>query len=379
MMCACEEDFARRFLSHQLEYGAELKTRRTVPVTIGFQKNVCNACRGIPEEAHPKAEIYGMSSKVLRYYWREIFFETTQRFGDWADDQGYTDSDYDIARQENPSVYSRIEKKAIREIKDLHKHSPKYTYQEKSQKQVLEENNVEVVKLEGAHVKTTERGVGILNGTEVFSPEEYVARYYEQQGYDVLFSESVPFHVVFGIFMWLLIQDRKDPLVRIVGFGDRNAFDEGREGKEIWTHLPQDFGTPGYAARRSAAIDDHFALISSNKDDPLWVFDYWVEPSEGFRQYLWAHRAEDIHRARTIVSLLPVDDILRILRHLITDYWRRYLGWPDLIVHNQDGFFFVEVKSSRDRLREDQKNWIYENSSELHLPFKLVKIHNKAG
>lgn len=374
-MCVCEEELACRFLPHQLEYATELETRQTVPVTIGFQKNICNACRGLPEKVHPKAEIYGMSSKVLRYYWREIFFETTRRFGDWADSQGYTD--YHVARQENPDVYSRIKKKMIKEIKELHQRSPKYAYREKSQKQVLEENNVEVVRLEGTHVKRAERGVGILDGTEICSPEEFVARYYGQQGYDVLFTESIPFHVIFGIFMWLLIQDPKDLFVRIVGFGDRNAFDEGREGKQIWTHLPEDFGTPGYAVRRSAAIDDHFALITSN-DDLLGLFDYWIEPSEGLRQYLWAHRTEDVDRARRIVSLLPMDDILRILRYLIRDYWRRYLGWPDLIAYNQDGFFFAEVKSSRDRLREDQKNWIYGNSSELHLPFKLVKIHKKA-
>jgi hypothetical protein len=83
------------FFSHQLNYGTELKTQQRVPVTITFQENTCNACRGKPEEAHRTAEIYGMSSKVIRYYWREIFFETTQCFGDWADSQGY--SDYHVA------------------------------------------------------------------------------------------------------------------------------------------------------------------------------------------------------------------------------------------------------------------------------------------
>jgi len=377
MMCACEEEFARRFLPHQLSYGTELKTRREVPVTISFQENICNTCRGQPEEAHPTAEIYGMSSKVVRYYWREIFFETTQRFGDWADSQGY--ADYHNARQENPDAYSQIEKEVIQEIKGLHERSPKYIYQEKSQKQVLKENSVEIVKLEGKYVKRAERGVGILDGTEVCSPEEFAAHYYEKQGYNILFTESIPFHVIFGVFMWLLIQDPKDPVGRLVGFGDRKAFEEGCKGEQIWTHLPEDFGTPGYAARRAAAIEDHFALIVSNEDDLLWLFDYWIEPSEGLRQYLWAHRAEDVVKARQVVSLLSVDDILRILKYLVTDYWRRYVGWPDLIVYNQDSFLFAEVKSSRDRLREDQKNWIYGNSSELHLPFKLIKIHRKAG
>ena len=37
MMCACNEAFGRRFLSHQLREGCELDTRRRVPVTHGFQ------------------------------------------------------------------------------------------------------------------------------------------------------------------------------------------------------------------------------------------------------------------------------------------------------------------------------------------------------
>jgi len=62
MICACEEEFAKRFLPHQISEGQEYKTRRRIPVTIGFQKSICNTCRNIPEEAYPKAEIYGYSS-----------------------------------------------------------------------------------------------------------------------------------------------------------------------------------------------------------------------------------------------------------------------------------------------------------------------------
>lgn len=376
-MCVCEEEFARRFLPHQISSGTELETQREVPVTIGFQQNICNTCRGQPEEAHPKAEIYGLSSKVRRYYWREIFFETTQRFGDWADSQGY--EDYSVAQQENPDVHSQIEKEVVREIKRLHRNSPKYTYQEKSQAEVLKENDVKIVKLEGKYVKRVTRGVGILDGEEICTAEEYAARYYRRQGYKVLFTESIPFHVIFGVFMWLLIQDPGDPFARVIGFGDRKAFDEDRDSQQIWTRLPTDFGTTGYAARRADAIEDHLALIASNEDDLIWLFDYWLDPSEDLRQYLWAHQAGDASKARQLISLLSADDVLRILRYLVADYWGRYVGWPDLVIYNQEGLFFAEVKSSRDKLREDQKNWIYGNRNELQFAFELVKIHKKVG
>lgn len=177
--------------------------------------------------------------------------------------------------------------------------------------------------------------------------------------------------------MWLLIQDPSDHKVRMVGFGDRAAFEQGVKGKEILTLLPEDFGTPGYALRRANAIEKHFAMLAGPKEELLWTFDYWVDPSTKLRQYLWAHRPQDVSKAREIISILPADFTRRILRYLVGDYWGRYCGWPDMVVHNQNEFFFSEVKSSKDKLSEDQKNWIRGNSTELHLPFKLIKIHKE--
>lgn len=39
--------------------------------------------------------------------------------------------------------------------------------------------------------------------------------------------------------------------------------------------------------------------------------------------------------------------------------------------------FFAEVKFSKDKLSEDQKQWIKRNYEYLFLPFKLIKIHKK--
>ena len=376
-MCSCEEGFAHCFLPHQTSEGVELETQHPIPVTLGFQKGVCNTCRGLPEEAQPAAEIYGRTSKIERYYWREIYFETTRRFADWADQHGYTN--HQTAHRDNRRTYNAFRKEVVNEFKELQNRSPKYTYRERSQEEIIREHKVEVVRLDGVYVHHTEREVKIAEGGNTYSVEEFAALHYRQQGYDTLFLESRPFHAIFAIFMWLLIQDAADPLVRIVGFGDRTAFDEGRKGDVIWTHLPQDFGTSGYATRRVDAIKKQFALIPNERRELLWTFDYWVEPSSDLRQYLWAHRSEDVERARRLVSLLPMDVLDRILRYLIAGYWKRYTGWPDLLIYKPDDYFFVEVKSSKDKLREDQKNWIQGNSTDLHVPFKVVKIHKKEG
>jgi hypothetical protein len=377
MMCACEENFARRFLPHQISKGTELVTQHPVLVTLGFQERICNTCRGLPEEPYPKAESYGKTSKIERYYWREIYFETTRRFAEWADMHNYTD--YRMAHKDNHPIYDAIRKDVVDYFKKLHGHTPKYAYQEKSQEEIISEFKVEVVRLDGVYVEHTEREARIASGNNTYSAEGFVAHHYEQQGYETLYLESRPFHAMFAIFMWMLIQDPADPLVRIVGIGDRTAFDEGRKGAVIWLHLPQDFGTAGYATRRVEAINKHFALIPNERDELLWTFNYWVEPSADLRQYLGVHNQKDVERARKLVSLLPVDVIHRILRYLIANYWKRYIGWPDLLIYKPNDYFLAEVKSSKDKLRENQKNWIQGNSSDLHLPFRIVKIHKKRG
>ena len=50
-------------------------------------------------------------------------------------------------------------------------------------------------------------------------------------------------------------------------------------------------------------------------------------------------------------------------------------GWPDLLLYRQGEFKFVEVKSSNDKLSEEQKSWIGDNHDILKLPFAIAKIH----
>jgi hypothetical protein len=219
------------------------------------------------------------------------------------------------------------------------------------------------------------RKAQVLDGEGAVAAEEFASRYFKRLGYSVFSLESRPFHVLFGTFMWLLIQDPEDPLNRLAGFGDRRAFEKDEQRQPIWTFLPEDFGTRGYGKRRAAFIDEHLAPEMNEKKELQWLFDYWLGPSENLRQYLWAHLDDDVETARKLIEVLPAPLIPKLLRYLVDDYWGRYLGWPDLLVHRSSDYLFVEVKSSGDKLSNDQKRWISDNHSILKLPFALVKIH----
>jgi len=79
------------------------------------------------------------------------------------------------------------------------------------------------------------------------------------------------------------------------------------------------------------------------------------------RQYLWAYVQEDQQRGRTLIEVLGPQRVKRIMRYLAEDYWVRYLGWPDLVSWREgdsgpEGVAFIEVKSSNDKLSDDQRS-----------------------
>lgn len=374
MMCVCDEPFGQRFLAHQLSEGCELDTQERVPVTHGFQPATCNGCRGLPLQPAPGAAIPGRTSKIKRFYWRELFFRETERFADWEA------TNPQASPEEAGTARKRIASEVLDEIKALHAFAPLYDMREPSQADVLSRYDVAIDAFSPDYAATPEKGAVVMLKGAILSPEAFVAHRYAAMGWSAMPLESVPLHALFGVLMWLLIEDPADTKNRMVSFGSRTAFEARVPGEQIWMHLPEDFGTPGYGRRRREAVDEHFQFFfmpdgHADRGQLLWLFDYWREPSERLRQYLWAHRDADIERARHLIEILPAETVLAILRYLIDDYWGRYLGWPDLLLHRADEFLLVEVKSSSDKLSAEQMHWIIDNHDALKLPFRMAKLH----
>lgn len=374
MMCACDESFGRRFLAHQLSEGCELDTQERVPVSHGFQPSLCNGCRGLPLVPVPGAAIQGRTSKIRRFYWRELFFRETEAFADWES------ANPDALLDEAKAARKLIEGEVLDAIKALHAAAPLYDTREPSSADILKRCRVEIDSLYPEYAASPEKGAVVVLSDKIVSPEAFAAHHYAASGWSAMPLESVPFHALYAVMMWLLIEHPSDPKNRVAGFGSRTAFEGGVEGEQIWMRLPEDFGTPGYGWRRKNAIDEHFNFFFrpngyADRGSLLELFDYWRVPSERLRQYLWAHRDADVDRARRLIELVPADTILAILRYLVDDYWGRYLGWPDLLLHRNGELMLVEVKSSSDKLSGDQMRWITDNHEQLQLPFRLAKLH----
>jgi hypothetical protein len=369
MMCSCDKEHGERFLPHQLAMGSWEGSKERVPVPLGFQKNVCPVCRGDKAVAAPKAPRHGATTKIVRYYWREILFETTRKFYDahpTLDLLDHNSSEFNF-----PDERRAIEKQVISEIKKQHESNPKYEYNEKTQQEVIETTKTEVILINAEHVNTGGKKVGIRSGNEVFTVEEFAADFFYKKGFKVLEVESVPFHVLFGIFMYLVIEDADDIKGRIVQFGSRNDFDNNtsQEGM-VTTILPDDFGSKLYFERQKDLIERHIAELH----DIDWLFDYWLGYSSNLRQYLWAHRKKDISKAREVMAIIGLENLRKILKYMAMDYWKNFCGWPDLLVFDENEFFFVEVKSRNDKLSEDQKNWLIGNMQQMAFKAKIFKV-----
>jgi len=366
MMCACDEDVGP-LVPKQLAFAVESDTGRGVPITAGFQSKVCDACRGLPLKPHPKGPSYG--SKIKRYYWREIEFETVKRFRTWWQAHGSPK----LTLDEKLDVNKKIRREVLDQFKLVHKTAPKYTFATEQQRDVTAEYGIEVVTLRATYgSNSAKRPAIIVDVCGACRVEEYACRHFRSLGYSALVVGNEPIWVLFGVYMSPLIQDAKDPNNRNVGIGFK--FDEQKRGELVWTLLPEDFGRPGYAIRRREAIKQHLSAIIIEPGGLPPLFDRWLGPSEDIRQYLAALGSEQVQIARQLIKILPAVKIVEILQYLIENYWSRRSGWPDLLACRDTEILFAEVKSEGDKLRENQEHWIRDNYERLHFPFKLVRV-----
>src|SRR5687768_275417 len=136
MMCKCDENKGRRFLPHQRNEGRELSSQRRGPGTHGSQSAVCEERRGLKPANFPMAAIHGRSTKIRRYYWRELFFRERAL---WESGE--------VSNSE------AAEQRALQEIQRLHERSPKYDMEEESDADFLARTGVRIENLRARVLK----------------------------------------------------------------------------------------------------------------------------------------------------------------------------------------------------------------------------------
>jgi hypothetical protein len=147
-------------------------------------------------------------------------------------------------------------------------------------KAVRDKLQVEIVTLKGGYVRNAGvKWAEILDGTELCRVEEFAARHFRHSGFEATFLQSAPFHVLFAVYFWPVIQNRCDRRVRTVGILDRHTYDQRGPSEMIWIRLPSDFGSPDYSRRRAKTITKHLSALGETRAELLERFDNRLAPS----------------------------------------------------------------------------------------------------
>ncbi|MFO0559946.1 MAG: hypothetical protein U0269_18155 [Polyangiales bacterium] len=339
MMCACDREYGERFLPHQIQRYSDNETREQKQVTLGFVRDLCPTCRGEREPANPKK--YG--SKIERYYWRELAKRSTMLRGAL---RLSTDDD-------------EFDRRALAEITALHERAPIYEIPEsEGERAFIERCAVGEREVEG-------------EATTVRAAMQCAASSLTKDGYHFVSCNSDAIASLFGALLGPVIQSAGDPYVRSASFGVRDAA-PGEARAMVTTLLPEDFGTPSFAKRRSAEFERHFNELPKTRALLVQRYDRWSIEHRGLLSYLWAEGQEDVVRA--LLSALAPPVVHEILRYLVGDYFARRRGWPSALITRGDEWSFVQVLHKKSRLSDEQRRWIEDNHRGHHWPFELVRV-----
>lgn len=375
-MCECEKELALQFLPHQVKEGAEYGTRRRYPVS-GFARNICNACRGIKEEEHPRAAIYGQKGKVERYYWREINKTYLESVRSFLEEQNIAVEDIIEFEWKFPKTAKLMKKEARKVWQVQHKNSPKYNLEELTEAAFLSKVNVPQMCLDAKYVQIRkgEQKIGkwVSQKGTLVSAEEIAIEWYENAGFSAKRCERKLISVLVGTFCFPVIQDPKDSRVRTCMRGSTKGWSPRNRGAALIQFLlPEDFGSEEYFERRSEAFTN--LLERLRKTDIKKLFEELLAPSESLRDYLWVNDDKAVELGRIALSVIPQSLVLKCIDWAIRGFWQRYSGWADLLIFKTGEFKFVEVKSPNDELSLDQMNWFEWAIEEVHIPCEILRV-----
>src|ERR1700730_11010380 len=71
---------------------------------------------------------------------------------------------------------------------------------------ITDEYGIEVITLTATYATDRGRRVMIMDGSEACSVEEYARRHFNRSGYRATLLENGPIHVLFGTYMWPVLQ-----------------------------------------------------------------------------------------------------------------------------------------------------------------------------
>ncbi|WP_454441011.1 VRR-NUC domain-containing protein [Vibrio bathopelagicus] len=181
-----------------------------------------------------------------------------------------------------------------------------------------------------------------------------VKQHFENQGWDVYFSENSFLCGLFGLAFWDVI------------FSDVEGAFINR-----YQHRPLDLYHPDFVGKRAAQIKSVFQTISEyGLNHLLDIYDQKHGIANPFVH--WNHFPKSLieHSMDSIPNALVVD----LFKVILSDLKLFRTGMPDLIAFKDDEFHWIEVKGPGDKLQDNQWRWIKE-FERLSVPFSVCYVN----
>lgn len=202
----------------------------------------------------------------------------------------------------------------------------------------------------------------IINGNEYFA-EEAAIKHYESLGYNALWTENAYWGMIMSLLFWDVIFAKIQGVVtvRMGGVQTELGPDDPRF-EQLYTlsiqtnGIPTDFFSQEFYIRRKNLINNKIEELRHSNIEEKLVKSYQknykkpCRPIENWDKYKIDELLISIRRAEK-------EKFLKILERLISNFKDNRAGLPDLIVYNDNGLFFSEVKSEKDKISDRQKDW----------------------
>ncbi|MFI3276652.1 VRR-NUC domain-containing protein [Vibrio sp.] len=181
-----------------------------------------------------------------------------------------------------------------------------------------------------------------------------VKQHFENQGWDVYFSENSFLCGLFGLAFWDVI------------FSDVEGAFINR-----YQHRPLDLYHSDFVDKRAEQIEAVFQTLSEHGlNHLLETYDNKQGIANPFVHWIHFPKALIEHSMASIPNTLLVD----LFQVILSDLKLFRTGMPDLIAFKGDEFHWIEVKGPGDKLQDNQWRWIKE-FERLSVPFSVCYVN----
>lgn len=382
-ICECDKEITETLLPTQLRSAREFGTGVEYMIQ-GFLPYLCESCKGIPEPPRPMR--YG--NKIDRYYWREIDKTYYQSLLEWLKVNNLPFQPKWEIEKKYPKISKKLKNEARDIWKEIHKKNPKYDVSEPSQAYYIKNFPAPIMEISLKSMKRKQDKKNItqwkINKTIFDTIESAVARYFENIGYKVWFCEMKLIASLVGVFG--ILAKNYDPGIRLAYNHLTTHWEERTRSKkdELLNNYIK-HGTREYYLRQELEVNNLLTVLSnSNNLSSLFESLLLKENNKqmgntrviSLRDQLGGEGDYSIELTRNALQNIPKDTILTMVEWAIKDFYARRGGWPDLLCIKPNEYKFIEVKSTRDKIRPEQFEW-FTWASKQGIECELCIVKNK--